>query len=133
MAVVTALKVGDNGIPARFSAADTMAPRVTLGSTSGTAPTPNIDNEDLFILSGLSVNVVFGAPTGTPSHGMRLMIRIKDNGTARTIGWNSGTNGYRAVGMILPTTTVSSKTIYVGCVYNSTDSKWDVIAVVSEQ
>jgi hypothetical protein len=52
------------------------------------------------------------------------MIRIKDNATAQTIAF--GTN-YRAIGVTLPTTTVISKTLYLGIIYNSTDSKFDVI------
>ena len=35
-------------------------------------------------------------------------------------------------GTELPTTTVISKYIYVGCIYNSTDTKWDVVAVANE-
>jgi hypothetical protein len=32
----------------------------------------------------------------------------------------------------LPTTTVISKTLYLGMIYNSTDTKWDVVAVAQE-
>jgi hypothetical protein len=32
----------------------------------------------------------------------------------------------------LPTTTTISKTTYVGCIYNSTDTKFDVIASLTE-
>jgi hypothetical protein len=34
--------------------------------------------------------------------------------------------------MILPTTTTVSKTVYVWCIYNSTDTKRDVVAVSQE-
>ena len=54
------------------------------------------------------------------------MIRIKDNGTARTIAFG---NNYRAIGITLPTTTVISKTMYLGIIYNSTDGKWDVLGL----
>jgi hypothetical protein len=52
------------------------------------------------------------------------MIRIKDNATARTIAFDTN---YRAIGVTLPTTTVISKTMYLGIIYNSTDSKFDII------
>ena len=39
---------------------------------------------------------------------------------------------YRAVGVTLPTTTVINKTLYLGLVYNATDTKWDVIGVAQE-
>jgi hypothetical protein len=65
------------------------------------------------------------APSGTPTNGQRLLIRIKDNGTARALTWNAI---YRVIGVTLPTTTTANKTIYVGCIYNSADSTWDVVA-----
>lgn len=68
-------------------------------------------------------------PTGTWAEGQDLMIRIKDDGTARAITWDTN---YRAIGVTLPATTVISKTTYVGIIYNSTDGKWDVIGVTTE-
>lgn len=106
--------------------------RVTarIGTTaSSSTPTPSADDHDQFNVTALAANATFAAPTGTPTDGQRLLIRIKDNGTARTLGWNAI---YRAVGCTLPTTTVISKTLYVGAIYNAADSKWDVIAVALE-
>lgn len=97
--------------------------------TSSTTPTPDVSVEDQLQITALAGNATFGAPTGTPTNGQPLIIRIKDNGTARTLAWNAI---YRAVGTVLPTTTIVSKTLYVGCVYNSTDTKWDVVAVQQE-
>jgi hypothetical protein len=57
------------------------------------------------------------------------MIRIKDNGTPQTLSWNTSSGGYRAEGVILPTSTVASTPLYVGCVYNAQDTYWDVLAV----
>ena len=68
-------------------------------------------------------------PTGTWAEGQDLMIRIKDDGTARAITWDTN---YRAIGVTLPTTTVVNKTTYVGLIYNSTDGKWDAIGVTTE-
>ena len=71
----------------------------------------------------------FGAPTGTPVEAQNLIIRIKDNGTARTLAWNAI---YRGVGVTLPTTTVISKMLYVGFKYNVADTRWDALAVAQE-
>lgn len=101
----------------------------TASTASSSTPTPNADTDEVYILTALAAGAVFGAPTGTPVDGQPLMIRIKDNGTARTLGWNAA---YRAVGVTLPTTTVISKTLYVGCIYNVADSKWDVLGVSQE-
>lgn len=69
------------------------------------------------------------APSGTPLQGQKLIIRIKDNGTARAITFNAI---YRALGTPLPTTTVLSKTLYLGFIYNATDTKWDLVASAQE-
>jgi len=96
--------------------------RVTTTASSAT-PTPDGDASDMFTVTALAAGAVFAAPTGTPTDGQLLLIRIKDNGTARSLGWNAI---YRAsTDFALPTTTVISKTMYVQFVYNSADSKWD--------
>lgn len=106
--------------------------RVTerVGTTaSSSTPTPDADAHDQYTVTALAAGATFGAPTGTPTDGQKLMIRVKDNGTARTLAFNAI---YRALGVTLPTTTVISKTVYMGCIYNSADTKWDVVAVTQE-
>ena len=83
----------------------------------------------IYYLTALAAGATFAAPSGTPVNGNTLLIRIKDNGTARTLAWNSI---YRAIGVTIPTTTTASKTLYIGCIYNSIDSKWDVVRVVKQ-
>lgn len=100
---------------------------VTVASSS--TPTPNADTTDIYIVTALAAGATFGAPTGTPVQGQKLIIRIKDNATARTLAYNAI---YRAIGVTLPTTTVISKTLYLGLIYNATDTKWDVVAVGQE-
>jgi len=73
--------------------------------------------------------LIIAAPTGTPTEGQKLIIRIKDDGTARAITYNAV---FRAIGLTLPTTTVASKTLYLGFAYNTTDTKWDAIALKQE-
>jgi len=107
-------------------------PRVVSVASSAT-PTPNADTTDQYELTALAAAAAFGSPTGTPLNGQKLMIRIKDNGTARALTWTTGSSGsYRAIGTDLPTTTVANKTIYVGCVYNSAALRWDAVAVAEE-
>ena len=102
--------------------------RVTTIASSST-PTPSGDTSDLFTVTALAAGATFAAPTGTPTEGQNLVIRIKDDGTARSLAWNAI---YRGIGVTLPTTTVISKTLYVGLKYNNADSKWDVLAVAQE-
>jgi len=102
---------------------------VTTGTVASSAtPTPDINTDDVFTVTALAVAATFGAPTGTPVNGQKLIIRIKDDGTARSLAWNAI---YRAGSDVaLPTTTVISKTMYLGFIYNSTDTKWDLVAFV---
>ena len=104
---------------------------VAAGSTSGTL-TPNGDTTDVFNAFGLTGAITVDTPSGTPVDGQKLMLRFEDNGTGRGITWTGTSGAYRAVGVTLPTTTVASKVTYVGCVYNSTDVFWDVIAVATQ-
>jgi hypothetical protein len=102
-------------------------PRVQTVTSAATV-TPTSLN-DLVVITAQAAALTIANPTGTMVQGQALMIRIKDNGTARTIGF--GTN-YRAIGITLPTTTVISKTLYLGCIWNSTDTKFDVIGLNQE-
>jgi len=96
---------------------------------SSATPTPAVDDFEStqYNITALAENAIFGAPTtsGTLYDGQKLLIRIKDNGVARTLDFNAI---YRAIGVTLPTTTTISKTQYLGAFYNSADTKWDVIA-----
>ena len=91
--------------------------------TSSATVTP-LSTNDLVIITAQAVGLTLANPTGTFTEGQALMVRIKDNGTARTIAFDTN---YRAIGVTLPTTTVISKTMYLGIIYNSTDSKWDIV------
>jgi len=102
--------------------------RVTTIASSAT-PTPAGDDSDIFTVTALAEAAAFGAPTGTPVNGQKLTIRIKDNATARALSWNAI---YRAGSDVaLPTTTVISKTLYCGFIYNSASSTWDLVAVTN--
>lgn len=101
-------------------------------STVASDSTPNPTGGSLrnfYTITALAANATFAAPSGTPANANKLIIRIKDNGTARTLGWNAI---YRAMESALPTTTVISKTMYLGFIYNSADSKWDMVAINQE-
>lgn len=100
---------------------------------SASTITPNADTDTQVSVTALAVPATIAAPSGTPSDGQSLVIRIEDNGTARALTWTTGSSGaYRAVGITLPTTTVAAKVVYIGCKYNSTDLRWDVIALSQE-
>ena len=109
------------------TSANILSPRVQSVTSSATVTATSAN--DLVKVTAQAAGLTLANPTGTFVEGQALIFRIKDNGTARSIGF--GTK-FRAIGVTLPTTTTISKTTYVGCIYNSTDDKFDVIASLTE-
>jgi len=102
-----------------------ISPRIT-SITSSATPTPNSNTTDHFKITALAANATITTPTGTPVDGQKLIISIKDNGTARTLNFDSG---YRfSSDLTAPTTTIINKEFYLGFVYNALVSKWDNLA-----
>jgi hypothetical protein len=101
----------------------------TSTSASTSSLTPDISSFDQYNLTALAATLAINAPIGTPVDGNKLLFRILDNGTTRTINWNAT---YTAIGVTLPTATTANKMIYVGCIYNSTNTRWDVVAVTTQ-
>lgn len=120
--------VGGNLTPSKG-----IVPRVT-STTSGSSVTVDPSAADEYVWTALAATLTFNASTtGSPTNGVKLIFRIKDNGTPQTLTWTTtGAGSFRAVGVTLPTTTTASKVTYVGCIYNSTESYWDVVAVVTQ-
>ncbi len=103
-------------------------PRTSTTTATATL-TPDISAFDQYNLTAQDQALTVAAPTGTPVDGNKLILRILDNGTSRAITWNAT---YTAIGTTLPTTTTANKMIYVGCIYNSTNTRWDVVAVTTQ-
>lgn len=104
---------------------------LVVAITSSSTPTPDVDITDLYDVTALATAPTFGAPTGTPVNGQKLIIRIKDNATLRALAWNAA---YVAGGVALPTTTTASKILTIGFMYNTANSlnKWMCVAAVEE-
>jgi hypothetical protein len=105
----------------------TITPRLQSIVSSATVTPTNLNDE--VVITAQATGLTLVNPTGTAVQGQSMIIRIKDNGTARTIAYDTQ---YRAIGVTLPTTTVINKIVYLGLIYNSTDTKWDVIGVSQE-
>lgn len=113
-----------------------MIPRYSTIAVGSTSVTPAADSFDCYTATGMTANLTINNATIGTLYSVigdgsfsKLLFRFKDNGTARTLTW--GTE-YRAIGVLLPTTTVANKWLYVGVVRNGIDSKWDIIAVSQE-
>lgn len=99
--------------------------------SAASSATLNVDSDsyDMAVLTAQAAALTIANPTGTPTEGQALLYKITDNGTARAITFDTQ---FRAFGAALPTTTAINKTIYIGCIWNSTDTKWDVFPSNSE-
>ncbi len=96
--------------------------------TSSATVTPTFSNDEVAI-TAQAAGLTLANPSGTPVDGWGIVIRIKDNGTARSIAY--GTQ-YRAIGVTLPTTTVISKVLYLAGIWNSTETTFDILAVAQQ-
>ena len=99
--------------------------------TSSATPTINTDNCDVVDITALAAAITSMTTnlSGTPTNFQKLIIRIKDNGTARAITWGAS---FSSKGGTLPTTTVISKLTTVGLIYNTTSALWECVAVAQE-
>ncbi len=95
--------------------------------TSASTVTPNADTDDVVCIQAQAVALTLAAPSGTASDGEKLVIRIKDNGTTRTINWNGV---YVAAGAALPAATTAGKWHHVGFIYNTNAAAWLCVAAV---
>lgn len=102
-----------------------------LSITSSATPTINTDNYDCVKITALATAVTSMTTnlTGTPDDFDTLVIRIKDDGTARSISFGSS---FEPKGVALPTTTVANKELTVGFFWNSISTKWGCVSSAQE-
>ena len=98
---------------------------------SAATVTPNADTDDLVSVSAQAAPLTLAnpSPVVTVVQGQKLIVRIKDDGTTRAITYG---NQYRAIQSSLPAATIASKILYLGFIYNATDTKWDLVANAQE-
>lgn len=104
-------------------------PRIVTAAsyTTDTGTALNVSTCDEFDVTAQAGPLKLNNPSGSPVNGQKLIVRIKDNGTARALTYDTQ---FRASSdLALPTTTVLSKTLYMGFIWNSADNKWDLLAV----
>jgi hypothetical protein len=99
-----------------------ITPRVV---TTASASTHTIDSDatDVYTITAQAAAFTMAVPSGTPTAGQKLLVRVKDNGTARVPTWTTTTGGFASSDIAtLLTTTVISKTHLMLFV-------WDEVAV----
>jgi hypothetical protein len=130
------LTTGIHGVGAGSVMGTTLAQTVTnkrnqprISSTASGDISPDISAYDIYIRTAQAAGIAINNPVGSPAQGEKMIIRLKDNGTARAISWGGQ---YRGLEFALPATTVLSKLLYTGFIFNSDDTKWDMVAINEE-
>lgn len=97
--------------------------------TQSATPSINSDNMDIAEITGLAqaITSMTSGLSGTPNDGDNLLIRIKDNGTARAITWGASFTS-SGVATLLATTAIS-KQHTIGLMWDAAVSKWVCMAV----
>lgn len=114
--------VGGSPVTVKYPPKIVHRPRVGTVASSAT-PSINTDDVEAYSITALAAAITSMTTnlTGTPTNFQKLIIRIKDDGTARGITWGTS---FQSGSATLPTTTVLGKTLMVGLIYDSVDSKW---------
>ena len=98
-------------------------------STSTTTLNWDSSSYDSYVLTAQTGSLTIALDSASsPVNGQRNIFRIKTIGSG-TLTITSGTKGLRAFNVTIPSTLTAGNTLYFDCVYNSTDSRWDVINV----
>lgn len=115
-----------NGIDST-SLLENLGPLVQYETTASTVtPLLRVSCVDI---TALASAVTIANPNGTGVNFQRLTIRVKDDGTPRAITWGSN---YVAGGVALPSTTIASKVLTLGFLFNSATSQWMLVAAAQE-
>ena len=109
-----------------------MADATAALTVTTNAVTPTATGGNTYTFSN-GADTTVNIPTGTPiADGQIMTLRFKntDGSNPHTLTMASGTNGFRFGSDIVSgdLTAAASKTLYVGCRWNNTDSKWDVVS-----
>jgi hypothetical protein len=105
----------------------------TTASIAGTPGvlTPEIDTYDYFEITAQAAALnIANHSTSTPLGGEKLTIAITSDATPRALTY--GTAYVAKGGVALPSTTVASKTLTLGFIYNAGLTKWNLVAAAQE-
>jgi len=108
-----------------------VTPRIVTTATT-TSLTINSDTTDQYTITALASALTINAPSGTPTDGQKLVLRITPDATPRALTFATSTGGFATSSdLALPSTTVASKTMYLGFIWSSLTSRWNLIAFLN--
>lgn len=98
---------------------------VAIASAATIAPSSQV-----YDVTALAVTASIDVPSFTAANGQSVIIRIRDNGTARAISFVAGYSNVS--GLATPTATIANKLLTIGAMYNSATSKWEIQGINQE-
>ena len=108
---------------------NTIVPPTVIALSDGATPALDASLGNVFTLAAAGNRTI--AVPSNPTNGQKIIIRHLASGGARTLALNTGAGGFRfGTDITALTATTSGKTDYIGCIYSSIDSFWDVVAYV---
>lgn len=124
-----------------FTGGARVNPRVSSTASISSPLAWNSDSYDIYAATAQAGSFTISADSGTPVNGQKALFVVTSDGTAgRVVTFTGGSSkGFKPVGPSLTTsgsnftyTLTASKTTYFGCIYNSSSSRWEIIAVSQE-
>lgn len=104
-----------------------ITPRVvTMADAASVTPTSDTADINIFSSSQVAGTLTVNAPSGTPTDGQKLILRLKST-NAQTYSFNA-TYAF-STSVTAPTTLAAGKTDYIGLLWDATNTKWDVASV----
>lgn len=138
----TAVTFPTSGTLATLAGAETLtnkrvSPRVTTITDNTLNPTFTVDSDSydqVNLVAGYTAGistVTIASPTGTPTPGQKLILRIYSTNTNVVSISFSGSNIVGSTDITLPTTlSGNSKYDYIGLIWNSASLNWNMISTV---
>jgi hypothetical protein len=99
--------------------------RISLSSEAAPAPVGS-SLFNYYTLTAQQVQATFNAPSGTPLDGNSLVLKIKASGLIQ-LAWNAIYRG----GTDISLPTVAYKTMVLHFMYNTADTKWDLVGITN--
>jgi hypothetical protein len=97
----------------------------TLPSFSAIAPNADTDDVRIQLNDRAAGTLTINAPTGTPTDGQELLIRISVITGTQTLSWNGIYRG--SISLALPSTVAVGSSTYMRFRYNLNATKWDLV------
>lgn len=100
----------------------------TLSVEDATSVTMNCDTTDIATQANTQATgtLTINAPTGTPVNGQKIMLRLT-SANVQTFSWNAIFRGSTDL-PLPPASSGAGKEDYLGFIYDSSSTKWDLIA-----